>query len=89
MYMLRHVVKKTATCSNVRVFSFMNEKWITADLSNYHDPKHFYGNIHDFMIDAMAEDKNRVTLENIEAFEKEMIQNVNEYRPYGTKLYPH
>lgn len=89
MYMLRHVVQKVSACKNVRVFSFMNELWITADLSNYHDPRHFYGDIHDFMIDAMAENRDRITLDNIDAFEKEMIKNINEYQPYSTKMYPH
>lgn len=88
-YLLRHAVTKTSSCRNVRVFAFNNELWITGDLSNYHDPKHFYGSIHDFIIDAMAQNRNRVTLENIDDFENQMIININEYQPYGTKLYPH
>jgi hypothetical protein len=89
LYLLHHVVEKTAHCANVRVFAFMNETWITADLSNYHDPKHFYGNIHDFLMDAMASGRDQVTPETVSDVEQQLIKNVNTYRPYGTIMRPH
>lgn len=89
LYLLRHAVEKTVACRNVRIFAFYNELWITADLSNYSDPKHFYADVHKYMTDAIAGDRHRITPENIDAFEEKMIRNVNGYRPYGTKLYRH
>lgn len=89
LYLMRHTVKQIHDCPNMRAFSFYNELWITGDLSNYGDPKHFYGDIPKFIIDAMADDRNRITADNIRDFEISMINNLNAYRPYGTKLYPH
>lgn len=89
LYLLRHAVEKTATCKNIRVFAFYNELWITADLSNYSDPKHFYGEIHNYIIDSIATNRNRITVSNIGEFEETMVKNLNAYQPYGTKLYPH
>jgi hypothetical protein len=89
LYLLRHTLEKTSHCKNVRIFAFYNTLWITADLSNYSDPKHFYADIHKYMTDAIATDQHRITKENIDAFEETMIMNLNSYRPYGTKLYLH
>jgi hypothetical protein len=89
LYLLRHTIEKTKTCTNVRVFAFYNELWITGDLSNYHDPKHFYGNIHNYLIDSIAENKNRINTGNISEFEETMINNLNAYQPYGSNLKPH
>ncbi len=89
LYLLRHAIEKTYNCNNVRIFAFYNELWITGDLSNYSDPKHFYGNIHNYIIDSIANNKHRVTLDNIDEFENSMVRNMNDYRPYGTILEPH
>jgi hypothetical protein len=89
LYMPRYVLEKTRDCRNVRVFAFANELSITADLSNYHDPRHFYGDVHDKLVEAIADNRNQITPENIDAFELALIENVNNYRPFGSKMYPH
>lgn len=89
LYMPRYVLEKTAHCRNVRVFAFANELQITADLSNYHDPRHFYGDVHDRLVEALADGRNQLTPGNIDAFEAALVENVNNYRPFGSKLYPH
>lgn len=84
LYMLRYVVEKTRHCSNIRVFAFNNELWITGDLAHYHDPRHFYGGVHDYIIDSMATGKHLITMDNVEAFERLFIENVNNYAPWAS-----
>lgn len=86
LYMPRHVLEQTAHCSNVRVFAFMNDLPVTADLSNYHDPRHFYGDVHDRLVDAMAQGRHQLTPDNIDRFEQEAVDNMNTYRPFGSRL---
>ncbi|HQQ75024.1 MAG TPA: hypothetical protein PK031_07710, partial [Pseudomonadales bacterium] len=84
LYMPRYVVEKTRHCSNIRVFAFNNELWITGDLAHYHDPRHFYGGVHDYIIDSMATGKHIITMDNVEAFERNFIENVNNYVPWAS-----
>lgn len=84
LYMLRYVVAKTSTCKNIRFFAFDDELWITGDLAHYHDPRHFYGGVHDYILDSMATGKHLMTMENIEAFEQRYIENVNNYVPWAS-----
>lgn len=84
LYMLRYVINKTQQCKNIRVFAFNNEKWISGDLAHYHDPRHFYGGVHDYIIDSMATRKHLITLDNIGQFEREFIENVNNYVPWAS-----
>lgn len=88
-YLLRHVVERVSHCRNIRVFAFYNDVSIVGDLSNYKDPRHFYADVHDRIIDAIAADRYRVTPEQLEAFEQAWRDNINTYQPYGTRLYPH
>lgn len=84
LYMLRYVVEKTSACGNIRVYAFNNELWITGDLAHYHDPRHFYGGVQDYIIDSMASGKHLITMDNIEAFERLFIENVNNYVPWAS-----
>jgi hypothetical protein len=89
LYLLRHVVEETRHCKNIRVFAFYNELNITADLSNYKDSKHFYGNIHNRITDDMANGRNQIRPDMLNAYEEAFIHNINTYRPYGSNLLPH
>jgi hypothetical protein len=84
LYMLRYVVNKTAACKNIRVYAFNNELWITGDLAHYHDPRHFYGGVQDYIIDAMGVGKHIITMDNIDEFEKHFVENVNAYVPWAS-----
>lgn len=84
LYMLRYVVSKTATCRNIRTYAFNNELWITGDLAHYHDPRHFYGGVQDYIIDSMAAGKHVITMDNIGEFERLFVENVNAYVPWAS-----
>lgn len=84
LYMLRYVVNKTQHCKNIRNFAFDNALWITGDLAHYHDPRHFYGGVHDYIIDSIAAGKHIITPSNVEAFEHQFISNVNSYVPWAS-----
>ena len=84
LYMLRYVVEKTRACKNIKVFAFGNERWITGDLAHYHDPRHFYGGVHDYILDSIATGKHVITPDNVADYEKKFIDNVNAYIPWAS-----
>lgn len=84
LYFLRYIVDKTRHCNNIKVYAFNNEQWISGDLAHYHDPRHFYGGVHRYIIDSIAENKHQITPSNITAFEKQFIDNVNNYSPWAS-----
>ena len=84
LYFLRYIVSKTQHCKNVRNFAFNNEQWISGDLAHYEDDLHYYGGVHDYIIDSVAAGKHIITMDNIEAFERLFIENVNNYVPWAS-----
>jgi hypothetical protein len=86
LYMLRYVVEKSSTCKNIKVFAFGNEQWITGDLAHYYDPRHFYGSVHDYIIDATAAGAHVISRDNIDDYEKLYIENVNSYVPWASTV---
>lgn len=83
LYFLRYVVGKTQHCKNISSFAFNNEQWISGDLAHYHDHLHFYGGVHDYIIDSIAQGKHQITVSNVTEFEKKFIDNVNHYVPWA------
>lgn len=84
LYMLRHVVGKTAMCNNVRVFAFNDEAWIAGDLAHYHDQRHFVGDVPRYIIESMASGKHVINPENVDAYETRFINAVNHYQPWAS-----
>lgn len=81
LYMLRYVVVNTSRCKNVRSFAFNNELWITGDLAHYQDERHFYGDVHDYIIQSTESGKHIMTIDNVADFERQFIENMNNYTP--------
>lgn len=84
LYLIRHVVEATAPCSNIRVFAFDTEEWITGDLAHYHDNFHVFGDAQDYMLRAFGSGKHVLTPDNITAYETAVVDYANRYIPWAS-----
>lgn len=58
---------------NIRLFSFSNEDYITADLNNFTDEMHYGGWVNSLMLEYMSKGKCEITLDNYKDYlEKEL-----------------
>lgn len=80
--MRRYITEKTASCQNVRVFAFDNVDWIVSDLNNYADHYHYRIAINDYIVKSISTNQHLLTINNIDIYEKDFIDNINQYRKH-------
>ena len=64
---------------NVRIYFYQGETDIITDLDNYKDYSHYGHWINDKLTEYIAQDKNRVTKDNAEAFVEQLREFVHAY----------
>lgn len=64
-YVLKRTLSSLLGCDNVSVYFFMSDREIICDLDNYMDMIHYSPAINAYMLDCIAEDKNKVTPDNL------------------------
>ena len=62
----KEMVKNLLKYDNVKVFCFQNERDVITNLDNYMDSIHFSPEINKRMLDKMAADEDRLTIDNYE-----------------------
>ena len=72
----RFVVSDLASLPNVRIYGFDNELSITAELHNYMDPTHFTRQIQSRILNEIANNNHRITLDNIDAYTVSFRDNI-------------
>ncbi len=63
---LQYALPALLSCENVEIYYFQDEKEIICNLDNYMDRVHYSAEINQYMLECIAEGKNRVTKENVE-----------------------
>lgn len=80
LMMRRYLVDQTANCHNIRIFAFDNIDPVTTRLENYADHYHYTTDVNHYIMQSIAEDRDRLTIENLDTYEKLFIENINNYR---------
>lgn len=70
--MKKYMFEQFSQYPNVKVYDFQEDTSITYDLSQYKDLSHHSQAINELIIREIAEDKNRVTAENVDTFNEEL-----------------
>ena len=83
VYVIRHVLKEIAGCSNMRLYGFGLMDF-TADLNYYRDLKHYNGHVSQKLLEWMGRDEHRLTLDNIAAYESQLIEKISTYQIYSS-----
>lgn len=61
-----------------KVYDFQSEDF-TIDLNNYRDYTHFKKDINDYMTECFADNKNRLTADNLGEYEKKLRKNLQSF----------
>jgi len=81
------LVKALAGIEGVKIFSFDNEDWLTADLKNYYEPAHMFGDKNfEYVLRAIAEGSHRLTPENVDQTVKTLRQRIANYHLKNTNF---
>ncbi len=88
LYMRRHLASIFSDCRNIRIFAFDNIDAITADLRNYMDDLHFRASVHNYILDAISRNENRINLDNIDDYEAALLEKINAYPAQLRAMYP-
>ena len=72
----RYVFEATSRLANVHVIDFQSDKSITHDLDRYDDIYHFDPAVNATLVEAACRDRNRVDAASIDAFERELREQV-------------
>lgn len=78
--MRRYIVRQTQACKNFRIFSFDNLDWITTHPENYADDFHYTIEINHYIAESIAKNMNRLTVENVDRYQENFIDNINHYK---------
>lgn len=79
LYMRRYLVEKTKQCKNFRFFAFETSDDISGDVRNYMDNVHFDKSTFHKILASVSQNKYRLTPENIDQYEIELINKLNAY----------
>jgi hypothetical protein len=65
---------------NVRVFGFEDDDRIVDNLANYRDEVHYHSGVSQYMLEAMADGRNRLTSDNIDAYLQDISSKIVRYK---------
>ncbi len=74
----RYLIEKCSVYSNVKFYAFHTCKF-PYNLANYHDTTHYHSDINRYMLYAIQNDQHRLTLSNLDVYEKAMIENLKNF----------
>jgi len=72
----RYVAQLAAGLPNVHVIDLQAERAVTHDLARYDDIYHFDPAVNEWLVEAACHDRNRVDARSVEAFERELRNQV-------------
>ncbi len=75
----REIVRTLAQCKNCKLHDFEIARAITHDLNNYKDLEHYHRRVNDWIVESIARDEFRLTLENSATRLAEFEQDVHEF----------
>lgn len=75
----RTMTERLLEYENVEVFFFQNREEIICNLNNYADYTHYHGRICEYMVNAFAEGKHRVTKDNLQQELEILYKLASEY----------
>lgn len=81
--MRRYIVNKTSHCENIKVFAFDNQEDIVDNLAYYADNFHYSIEVNHYVLESISRDDHRLTLSNIDEYEKAFIDALNAYAERG------
>ncbi len=81
--MYRHTVEKCAGLKNVKIFAFDTVESIVCNLANYKDHFHYGAEVNTYIVQSMKEDRHRLTVENIDQFEKRLLELLTNFKIYS------
>lgn len=79
--MRRYILENLDSAQNVKIYAFDNFSF-TADLSNYKDKAHYNAQVSTKILQLISGDIGRITLENIDTYEDNFLQNLSSYIIY-------
>ena len=65
--MIRYIVEKSSFYPNISLYGWGNESFVD-DIRMYKDPTHYHVSINSFMLDAISQQKGRLTAHNVETY---------------------
>ena len=80
LVMRRCALEVLAPLEGVDVYAFDGERWLTDDLANYRDAAHVQNeDAFRFMLEAVNAGRNRLTLDNFDAYARDLRERVPAY----------
>lgn len=85
IYMLRKILSHIESCENFRLHAF-DVMPFTSDMNHYRDFMHYVSPVSDALLEVMARREYVLTLDNIAAYEEQLVGQLNTHRI--TTTYP-
>jgi len=83
--MQQHLVRVLGREPNVRIFAFQDDVEVTGNLANFWDTMHSSYLVSDRVVDAIAEDRHRLTPENVDAYLARFLDWLYHYEVYSDR----
>ena len=80
------VFEQIITLPNVKIYGFYNCTFVN-NLANYYNSSHYQPDVNRYMLYAIKHDLHRITVENIEKYEQQMLKNLRNFKIQEN--YPH
>lgn len=75
----KYLVKQCQHLSNVKIYGFHNCAFVN-NLANYYNESHYQPDINRYMLYAIKHDLHRLTEENINKYEQQMLKNLKSFK---------
>ena len=82
-HMQQYLVQRCADYSNVAFYGFSDNNKITANAANFRDPMHYHSGVNLFMLKRIANNMNRLTVDNIENYVQRVQDLAVRYTVYS------
>jgi len=77
-FAVRYFVQEAHKLSNVHIYGFEDMDFLD-DIKNYNDTSHYHQKYNSLMLNAIAEGKHRITMENVDAYLQEATRKLFEF----------
>ena len=74
-----YIYEKIKKYDNVKLYDFQSAKEIVLNLDNYRDFSHYHQKINTWMLEEIAQNNYRVTEENIDSYDKRLLDLAKDY----------
>lgn len=86
LYTMRRILEKTSHCSNVSLYNF-DLLDFAGDINNYKDEQHYLPATNQEILNRIAQQQNRLTLDTVARFESDFILMLNHYSVFTSKVF--